>query len=324
MNMPRTPRLLAGPLEFTRWRADAAAWTADGLDSLTPSLDDAAAGRVGQKADVPEPTAPSEANPVLLASLGRRYEPLHERPALFREFASLPFDRAAYLDFCLRYGPLASFAPDERQRLSYWVNAHAHMRASVRMMDSLQAGSTIDLGELGIEFDDCHTLDRMSALSMRSIWVELATTAELSAVFSTTNHTPCEDEAHQHPFPVPERLVAGWAKPRTSPRRIVQNALFGLTTTALREHTVSPKLASNGSPLGSGLQLAFEVNSLIGAMWVQLALAVDGNRTYKQCPICGEWWDATDARPHKTVCSDRCRAKRSYLAHKAASQDGDT
>jgi hypothetical protein len=58
-----------------------------------------------------------------------------------------------------------------------------------------------------------------------------------------------------------------------------------------------------------GLRLTFEVRSLIAAMWLQFALAVDGQREYRPCPVCGDWWDATEARSDRKTCSDRCRKR---------------
>jgi len=48
---------------------------------------------------------------------------------------------------------------------------------------------------------------------------------------------------------------------------------------------------------------------------LQLALAVDGNRVYSSCPVCGAWWDATDAHSQKKTCSERCRQAKWRAEH---------
>lgn len=74
----------------------------------------------------------------------------------------------------------------------------------------------------------------------------------------------------------------------------------GSTFSAARDvnhrcESVNVAMEVSGAP-PAGLRLTFEVSSLIGAMWLQFALAGDGNRAYRSCPECGEWWDATEAR----------------------------
>lgn len=94
-------------------------------------------------------------------------------------------------------------------------------------------------------------------------------------------------------------------EPQRSPRMEVQAALSRLIEQYM---WVTPTLVRDGTTQGTGLRLTFlPRRGLISAMWLQLALAVDGNRTYKACDYCGRWWDATDAYPTKHVCSDTCR-----------------
>lgn len=103
---------------------------------------------------------------------------------------------------------------------------------------------------------------------------------------------------------VTARKIVWEREPRRTPREEVQAALSQLISSNVGGESA---VAHDGSLDGSGLRLTFRVQSLLAAMWLQLALAVDGNRRYDYCRNCGKWWDATDAYPHKKVCSDTCR-----------------
>ena len=62
---------------------------------------------------------------------------------------------------------------------------------------------------------------------------------------------------------------------------IVQSALTTLITEICGSVDVAMEV-SGAQP--GGMRLTFEVSSLVGAMWLQFALAVDGNRRYRSCP----------------------------------------
>lgn len=49
--------------------------------------------------------------------------------------------------------------------------------------------------------------------------------------------------------------------------------------------------------------------SLLGALWLQVALAIDGNKEYKRCPRCGTWWEVQPdiARTNRVYCSTACK-----------------
>jgi hypothetical protein len=52
-------------------------------------------------------------------------------------------------------------------------------------------------------------------------------------------------------------------------------------------------------------------NSLIGALWLQLAQAIDGKKDFQQCQVCRNWFElAPDkARSDKVYCSQACRSR---------------
>jgi hypothetical protein len=249
-----------------------------------------------------EDEAEYASNPWLLAPRILPYRPLQESPALFHEFASLADSPDAFLGFALKYGPLIQrrdTAPPDRLR--DWARERDDLRGALAMLDVVSAPRTAPL-----EMTDVQRLG-ITVQPARSLGLtEVKPNAEgefvpvWSVAFLASNRT--ETEAR--------------VKPEACPREIIQAVLGQTIARALLRHGVAPTLVPDGGALGVGLRLSFSIQNLAGAIWLQFALAVDGERTYRTCPVCGKWWDATDARAHKMVCSDKCRAKKSYQARK--------
>lgn len=59
------------------------------------------------------------------------------------------------------------------------------------------------------------------------------------------------------------------------------------------------------------LALRIVSDSLLGALWLQFALAVDGDREYRSCETCGQFFELNPAtaRTNRRYCSDACRSK---------------
>jgi hypothetical protein len=57
--------------------------------------------------------------------------------------------------------------------------------------------------------------------------------------------------------------------------------------------------------------LRFRPRHLLGALWVQLARAVDGNRSFRACQTCGRWFelDPSIARTNRLYHTAACRQK---------------
>jgi hypothetical protein len=83
----------------------------------------------------------------------------------------------------------------------------------------------------------------------------------------------------------------------------------------LTQH-VSAMLVPEMAPAGMSLQFArtslqFIPTSLIGALWLQFARAVDGSKSYKECEACGKWFDVSKygSRADKKTCNGTCRKR---------------
>ena len=84
--------------------------------------------------------------------------------------------------------------------------------------------------------------------------------------------------------------------------RVVVNA-------RLRSHTRAALLYVPGSdPQSPGLNVV--PNTLLGALWLQFARAVEGQDRFRQCPMCQRWFRmAPKAKATTTFCSTACRVR---------------
>ena len=105
--------------------------------------------------------------------------------------------------------------------------------------------------------------------------------------------------------------------------RIRGRSLFTLATLVNRgmqapidanEALVGPELRVEGD------SIAFRVvgRTLLGTLWLQLALAVGGDKRFRQCPQDGRWWEVQPdiARSNKVYCSAACK-QAAYRERKA-------
>ncbi len=65
------------------------------------------------------------------------------------------------------------------------------------------------------------------------------------------------------------------------------------------------------SPAGTAPELKIVPTCLLGCMYLQLAAAVAGDKSYQQCPACGKWFELLPGvnRANKQACSDSCRTR---------------
>jgi hypothetical protein len=79
---------------------------------------------------------------------------------------------------------------------------------------------------------------------------------------------------------------------------------------------VAPKLLWEQSWQQLGLYLA--PTNLIGALWLQFARAVAGNKVYRQCRTCREWFEVSPrvARSDREFCKPSCKVS-AYRSRKA-------
>src|SRR5262249_32753978 len=64
----------------------------------------------------------------------------------------------------------------------------------------------------------------------------------------------------------------------------------------------------------------FVPKNLRAALWWQFAQAVEGNRDYHRCPVCGRWFERSPGvnRADRQTCSPTCRTKAYRQRQEAA------
>lgn len=68
----------------------------------------------------------------------------------------------------------------------------------------------------------------------------------------------------------------------------------------------------------------FVPKSLIGTLWIQAALAIEGSKRYRKCLMCSRWFDLTDEkRGDAEVCGDACRQRKRRARLKACQLDSE-
>jgi hypothetical protein len=94
----------------------------------------------------------------------------------------------------------------------------------------------------------------------------------------------------------------------------LQQQIDGLLT----QHRVCPRF---GRDVKRGKwTLRFAPSNLAGALWLQLAESIAGDKRWEGCPGCGQWIEVKTAerRADRRYCSEACRAK-AYRARKQRS-----
>lgn len=87
------------------------------------------------------------------------------------------------------------------------------------------------------------------------------------------------------------------------------------------ESRVSPQLEYSGGYLTP--RLAISPLNLLGALWLQFARAIDGNREYRACQHCSTWFEI-GSKGHsraRRFCSNRCRMAFSRARKKSQEND---
>jgi hypothetical protein len=202
------------------------------------------------------------------------YHPL-ERTGLFREFAELEPTEKGILDFANRFGLLGR---------------------TTNVTLNTESGSTL------VRAESCpFWQQQVRTLKLAiSAW-DIFSTGDATAVASLRQHL----QQLQLPLAVSRRRHIDDDDPGMAALSLVQT----LTDARLQELT-QPRLLFQGNI--PRLELVLMPNDLIGAFWLQFALAVDGLKSFIKCSQCGTPFELSrDKRSGKRAdaqfCSVRCR-----------------
>jgi hypothetical protein len=270
-----------------------------------------------------QPVIPHQpaAEPVrVLAPVGapqwRRYDPLRDEPALFRTFGEVAPTEADIQVFASRYGALGLdepvILPDGKgargERLDTWRTELATMHHALRVWEALKAGAHEDLARW------FHRTDHGS--------------------FSTIEYHPDEpwprgvlqqgvqvvsDELADLVWFLQGRarhdLVA--SPEATEPRGWALATLRGWVDVRVGRYTGLRVHYGAADARAVPLALVVVPQHLLGALWVQLALAIERNPRYERCHQCRTWFPVPPKanRPNTRFCSTRCRMQAYRATH---------
>lgn len=222
----------------------------------------------------------------------RRYNPLHRSfQGLFRMFAELEPTEEAIQRFASAYGALGGDAEcsillttdagettwGHGEPLAAWVKEINAMRRAVTLWDAVRNG-------------DAKTLRHFIE------WRENAVR------YTDGRFGEWIVRPDINPDPPPFHYRAGdvFLPALEYVRRVVNRHL---------ERRVSPRLLWERER--DRLVMRMVPGSLVGALWLQFAQAIDANADFGRCDACGKWFvfDPATARTNRRYCSDACRFK---------------
>jgi hypothetical protein len=238
---------------------------------------------------------------VLAKSEAAPYRPLHEHPALFRNFADLS-NETSMLAFADKYGCLGSgvaITPtpvvDEAGLLvtraeffGTWEDAAQLMGAAIAMWDAWRTRSP----------EQIRALVDVAETDGWRVWTWTPSTVRDGVLGFT--------------FTDMERI--GTAQPGRRFEETVEHRVGMLGLQALVGVMLDGRCAPVLEPDGKGgMALAIKPVDLLAAMWLQLARAIGGNRHYKRCLVCNDWFEMQPykVRDDRDYCSGKCRTRAS-------------
>jgi hypothetical protein len=219
----------------------------------------------------------------------RRTFPLEEKPALFREFGDLEVsDRRSSEEsirgFANEHGALTRErlpvgrpgrreGPYPGEDLRLWREEIRRMRGVIELLDATVLGDQPAL-KRWVRLES-------GRLRYRTPWIR--------------GSLPVSTEDSKHLRPGDAAQVA-----RFVVERIINSRLPERTGAALLYH---PDTTTHGVHLVPV--------DLLGALWLQCALALGREQDYRQCWQCGTWMEIVPAkaRSDRVYCSTRCRQK---------------
>ena len=251
----------------------------------------------------------------------RLYDPLGDRPALFREFAQVPPTEQGILDFANKWGALGEadriigdtpLASRPAELFTAWVRSISEMRCAVWIWFRLTSKTEADQHQL----------------LKHVLWI---TDEEniTRVVFDSHPHLPpgkvMGDDGYLRVVGViasdefgSEGLAQFQRGEVSQPARVflsrlVNAALCGRVSPQTIPDEMSPRIEPGKLPVLFSLRLV--PSKLYAALWLQLAQAMTSYKEQRECLGCKEWFEVKKKGPHarsdRLYCSDACR-KRVY------------
>jgi hypothetical protein len=238
----------------------------------------------------------------------RTYDPLQET-GLFRTFGDLNPTREAVCGFADQYGflgadPTRDFAPSVRilrsiggnqyqdyagETLEAWTAEQHAMRDAVALWDAVKSRPDGNYGKAE------------TPVKYLAAMIQWSGNAAVSYAPRSRSGFQIMSEAQ------PELFMRFTPGDLTLP---AQYALQRIINRKLKEHSSAAKLMWDWRRRNPDLGIQLAPTSLIAAIWLQLALAVDGDKNYRRCEACRKWFElSADVRGDAKFCKQACRFK---------------
>jgi hypothetical protein len=208
------------------------------------------------------------------------YRPFDDYKGLFISFAGLTPDEGHIADFANKYGCLLpGYDPDTR----IWL---------------LEEGSQNPISARG-ETREFWQREILAMSLAFNIWTGLRSGSSklLASIFNAI--------APDSPI---GSLFNQWLNPNHPEVDAVAQVLARLVDQHLQEHVAS-RMRPSDEPLA--LKLSYVPRNLLGALWLQLALAIDAKKNFVKCAYCGDPLEVSDdgraQRSDTRYCRPVCR-----------------
>jgi hypothetical protein len=238
----------------------------------------------------------------------RTYSPLREETGLFRIFADTEQTPEGCLSFAVRYGLLERYGPLECHR----ANLPGSPPKSELVLEWLREirllKYLVTLWELARDGDEKSLAGFVRWEGPRVCFGGAPPDTPLyqwpfRSYTTREGWTICKDQAG--------RIIiegVGGHRPVLRPGDLITSALlFCLLEVNTQLRASRTCMVWDEEREGPGIQIV--PASLFSAMYLQFALAIDGNRQFQRCPACGRWFQLSPGlnRANKQTCSGSCR-----------------
>jgi len=212
--------------------------------------------------------------------LRREYLPLADFPELFLQFSKVPLTADGVLSFANKFGLLG--LGDMAEPLSAWFE---EIQLLHQLFELWVAYQKQDIDQMG----------QLTDLAIVSVDKISDTNEALKQVLESMDHAKLHRSIKYETSHLP-------AEETKSLNYVVLEYISTKTEARLSE-LVRPILLIDDKK--NGLVLNLVPGSLLGAIWLQFASAVAGNKRYADCEVCGQPFEVK--KRVKKTCSDRCR-----------------
>jgi hypothetical protein len=250
------------------------------------------------------------------------YAPLREATGLFRNFAATEPTPEGIRRFALQYGMLgephsATFSLDNGsatgENLYAWTSEISAMSSTVALWYLVHTADVRGLSKIIKWISPSHVaIEGLANMDLMTAYHAGAHPPDRAIVFDQSRLVERAADGSFPGFVLAD--IATGSSPllkRFKEGDLIEPALHCIQVILqgrLREYGVS--LALTRGPGTRLLELSVDLDSLVGVLWLQFAMAVDGDRSYRQCQDCRAWYAVSGhaGRPDKMYCSASCRA----------------